>query len=132
MTTFPEIAASYRRLLFEQFGSGEIDDDDAKMPDIPRYNSTVYREFKQECLTFLVSNQSVSAHKPNTVCVGNFPAYCRRNMLESICVACQLYRVWPWLSRQSRWPYCHQAFTTRCRWCSSAMKKAPSKAKKSM
>ena len=66
MTTFPEIAASCRRLLFERFGSGEIDDDDAKMPDTPRYNSTMYHEFKQECLTFLVSSQIVSAHRPNT------------------------------------------------------------------
>lgn len=60
VTTFPEIAASCRRLLFEMFGSGECDDADAQMPDIPRYNSTSYREFKQECVTFLVSTQIVS------------------------------------------------------------------------
>ena len=60
VTTFPEIAASCRRLLFEQFGCGEVDDVDANMPNIPRYNSTIYREFKQECLAFLVSTQIVS------------------------------------------------------------------------
>ena len=29
------------------------------MPDIPRYNTNVYREFKRECLRFLVSTQVV-------------------------------------------------------------------------
>ena len=27
------------------------------MPDVPRYNTNAYREFKQECLQFLVSTQ---------------------------------------------------------------------------
>ena len=29
------------------------------MPDIPRYNTNVYREFKRECLQFLVSTQVI-------------------------------------------------------------------------
>jgi len=60
VTTFPEIAASCRRLLLEKFGSGQLDDENSRMPNIPRYNSTPYREFKQECLSFLVSTQMVS------------------------------------------------------------------------
>lgn len=58
-TSFPEIAASCRRLLFAHF-SGENDDDGTAELSIPRYNSQPYRCFKQECLTFLVSSQTVS------------------------------------------------------------------------
>ena len=59
-TSFPEMAACCRRLLFSHFcGEG---DDDGRVTDItvPKYNSTRYRIFKQEYLTFLLSFQIVS------------------------------------------------------------------------
>ena len=61
-TRFPEIAACCRRLLFSHFAKGaEVDDGDT-MPDVPRYNTNAYREFKQECLQFLVSTQVVCGY----------------------------------------------------------------------
>ncbi len=41
------------------FGGNAADDMNAN-PEIPRYNSSEYRQFKQECLTFLVSSHVVS------------------------------------------------------------------------
>lgn len=66
-TTFPEVAACCRRLLFTHFGDG-ADDDGVTHPTIPHYNSQSYRAFKQECLTFLMSSQ--------TVCVYNVIEFC--------------------------------------------------------
>ena len=59
VTCFAELAATCRRLLFAHFAEG-INDDGEHSPKIPRYNSQAYRGFKQECLTFLVSSQTVS------------------------------------------------------------------------
>lgn len=58
-TSFPEIVASCRRLLFSHFAQKEESDDGVAMPNIPRYNTQAYRLYKQECLTFLVSSQVV-------------------------------------------------------------------------
>ena len=57
-TSFPEVAACCRRLLFSHFAAG-AEDDGVAHPAIPHYNSQLYRTFKQECLTFLVSSQTV-------------------------------------------------------------------------
>ena len=57
-TSFPEMAACYRRLLFAHFSSDSTDDDTFQ-PDVPRYNTQDYR-FKLECLTYLVSSQVVN------------------------------------------------------------------------
>ena len=61
VTTFPEIAASCRRLLFVHFAK-DGNHDESYMPDVPRYNTKAYGEFKQECLQYLVSSR--------VVCVG--------------------------------------------------------------
>ena len=59
-TSFPEIAASCRRLCFAHFAPERMDTIDEGMPELPRYNSQPYRAFKQECCNFLVSTQVVS------------------------------------------------------------------------
>ena len=61
-TSFPELAACCRRLLFSHFAVGEGADDGTTKLSVPRYNTARYREFKQECLTFLHSTQTVSTH----------------------------------------------------------------------
>ena len=58
-TSFPEMAACCRRLLFSHFAEENEKDDGVTMPVIPRYNTQTYRAFKQECLTFLLSSQVV-------------------------------------------------------------------------
>ena len=58
-TSFPEMAACCRRLLFAHFSPDKADDGTFS-PDIPRYNSQDYRKFKLECMTYLVSSQIVS------------------------------------------------------------------------
>lgn len=60
VTTFPEIAASCRRLLFVHFATSG-DHDPSYMPDVPRYNAKPYIDFKHECLQYLVSSRVVSA-----------------------------------------------------------------------
>ena len=60
-TSFPEIAACCRRLLFSHFARQDEVDDGVTMPEVPRYNSQAYRIFKRECLQFLVSSQVVCA-----------------------------------------------------------------------
>ena len=59
VTTFPEIAASCRRLLFVHFASNG-NHDESYMPDVPRYNTKAYVDFKQECLQYLLSSRVVS------------------------------------------------------------------------
>ena len=61
VTTFPEIAASCRRLLFVHFATSG-DHDESYMPDVPRYNAKAYVDFKQECLQYLVSSRMVSVY----------------------------------------------------------------------
>lgn len=61
-TTFGEVAASCRRLLFCHFSNGQKDDG-LYMPTIPRYNSDKYRAFKKECVTFLHGPRIVSEQK---------------------------------------------------------------------
>jgi len=58
-TSFPEVAATCRRLLFVHFGEG-MEDDGEQMPQIPRYNTQKYRDWKSECLSFLSSPTTVS------------------------------------------------------------------------
>ena len=58
ITSFPEVAACCRRLLFTHFGEGAEDNCEAEI-EVPRYNKQTYRVFKQECLTYLVSSQMV-------------------------------------------------------------------------
>lgn len=59
-TSFPEVAASCRRLLFSHFAEpGTTDNIDTDLT-IPRYNSLQYRRFKHECLmTFQFNSQMV-------------------------------------------------------------------------
>ena len=59
MTSFPEVAATCRRLMFIHFGENMVDDGN-QMPQIPRYNSQKYREWKSECMTYLSSPTTVS------------------------------------------------------------------------
>lgn len=59
-TTFAEVAASCRRLLFLHFGDKNLIDDGEYMPSIPRYNTQKYKEYKQECVAYL--------HSPKLVC----------------------------------------------------------------
>jgi len=59
-TGFAELAACCRKLYFVHFAKdGETDDG---ITDLPKqhYNSKPYRAFKQECLAFLLSSQTVS------------------------------------------------------------------------
>ena len=58
VTSFPEVAACCRRLLFSHFAEG-ASDDGVTNPSLPRYNTQAYRAFKQECMTFLLSSQTV-------------------------------------------------------------------------
>ena len=58
-TTFPEVAASCHRLLFAHFGEEGTSDDGEYMPDIPRYNTQKFRDFKQECIGYLCSSRVV-------------------------------------------------------------------------
>ncbi len=58
-TTFSEVAACCRMLLFSHFAAKGVTDDGTTNLDVPRYNKTAYRVFKQECLTFLLSTQTV-------------------------------------------------------------------------
>ena len=60
ITTFPEVSACCRRLLFSHFGDPGTVDDGNTLLSVPRYNSQAYREFKQECVTYLLSSQTVS------------------------------------------------------------------------
>lgn len=59
-TSFAEVSACCRRLLYSHFASEGVTDDGEMEPTVPRYNSTRYRVFKQECLTFMLSTQTVS------------------------------------------------------------------------
>ena len=58
-TTFPEVAACCRRLLFSHFGGG-AEDDGVTHPAVPHYNSQSYKDFKKECLTVVMSSHTVS------------------------------------------------------------------------
>ena len=48
-TTFVEVAAACRRLCFKHFGDGH-EDDGTYNPDVPRYNTLQYRNWKKECI----------------------------------------------------------------------------------
>ena len=58
-TTFPEVAASCRRLLYAHFSKEDGADDGKYMPEVPRYNAQKYRDFKQECVGFICSSRVV-------------------------------------------------------------------------
>lgn len=60
ITTFTEVAACCRRLVFSHFAETGAVDDGTTTPTIPRYNSQPYISFKQECVTYLLSSQTVS------------------------------------------------------------------------
>lgn len=59
-TSFAEVAGCCRRLLFSHFAGG-VPDDGVTEPAVPRYNTAKYREFKQECMTFMLNTQTVSS-----------------------------------------------------------------------
>ena len=59
VTSFPEVAACCRRLLFAHFGENLVEEESVCL-DIPRYNSQPYREYKEECVSFIASSQIVS------------------------------------------------------------------------
>lgn len=61
-TTFSEIASTCRRLVFSEFGPELNDAPDGCMPEVPRYNSQNYREFKTKCLSILVNTHTVSVN----------------------------------------------------------------------
>lgn len=61
MTSFAEVAASCRWLLFVHFSEG-MEDDGKQMPTIPRYNSQKYRDWKTACLTYLSSPTTVRGY----------------------------------------------------------------------
>ena len=48
-TTFVEVAAACRRLCFKHFGDGHADDGTYN-PEVPRYNTMQYRNWKKECI----------------------------------------------------------------------------------
>ena len=73
-TTFSEIAGTCRRLLFNKFGPDLDDCPDCKLPNIPRYNSKPYRDFKKECISIIVNTQTVSIDKCCT-CIVMFRWY---------------------------------------------------------
>ena len=59
-TSFAEIAGTFRRLLFIEFSNGlDSDDDGGVMPEVPRYNTQAYRDFKTKCVSILVNTQTV-------------------------------------------------------------------------
>ena len=58
-TTFVEVAAACRRLCFKHFGDGH-NDDGSYNPVVPRYNTTQYRIWKNECIQM--------CQTPNVVC----------------------------------------------------------------
>lgn len=84
-TTFPEIAACCRQLLFSLFAEG-MEDDGTNNPMVPYYNSTQYKLYKHECLSFLVSSQVVRSKCTLTYhtllysgtfsCGANFHVFC--------------------------------------------------------
>ncbi len=59
-TTFPEIAAACRRLMFLHFAEEDRHDDGQYNPPVPRYNTQKYRSWKLECLHFCVTPKVVS------------------------------------------------------------------------
>ena len=60
VTSFAEIAACCRRLLFSHFGENEPDDGKTELK-VPYHNTAKYRSFKKECLTFLLSTHTVNS-----------------------------------------------------------------------
>ena len=60
-TTFPEVAASCRRLLFLHFG--DKNDDGEYMPSVPRYNTQVYKDYKRECIAYICILQKWLFHQ---------------------------------------------------------------------
>ena len=58
-TSFPEVAACCRRIMFSHFAPEGVTDDGCTNPTVPYYNSKDYRAFKQECLTNLLSSRMV-------------------------------------------------------------------------
>lgn len=68
VTSFPEVAACCRRLMFSHFAEEGAIDDGMTTVTVPRYNSQPYISFKQECVTYLLSSQIVSSEASlNTV-----------------------------------------------------------------
>jgi len=129
VTTFPELAASCRRLLFTEFGPELVDGSESPMPEIPRYNSQGYRAYKRECLMFLVSSQIVS--------VKGTCNYQQCNMYELIyqyANKCKheyfCHRAQRWLNKLSRWLYYHLPSTTRCRRHFRCSRMVPSRARR--
>ena len=69
-TSFPEVSACCRRIMFSHFAlEGETDDGETN-PTVPYFNSKGYRAFKQECSTYLLSSQMVcyQLHLMQAIC----------------------------------------------------------------
>lgn len=60
VSSFPEVAACCRRLLFSHFGTNVMDDENVSL-EVPRYNSQPYRDYKKECVPFITNSQIVSS-----------------------------------------------------------------------
>ena len=59
-TTFPEIAAACRRVLFQHFSEEGKYDDGQYDPPVPRYNTQKYRDWKKACMRLCITPQVVS------------------------------------------------------------------------
>ena len=113
-TAFSEVTATCRRLMYIHFGEG-MEDDGSQCPQIPRYNSQKYRDWKTECMTYLSSPTTVS---------GNMDVYFLFSHLTLILyvtilvlhthLTCRALL----MSRQPcRWPCSPLRCTTKCREC---------------
>ena len=60
MTTFREIAAACRRVLFQHFSEEGKCDDREYDPPVPCYNTQKYRDWKKACMRLCITPQVVS------------------------------------------------------------------------
>ena len=61
-TSLAEVAATCRRLMFIHFADDNMADDGSHSPNIPRYNTKKYHEWKPECMEYLSSPATVSSN----------------------------------------------------------------------
>ena len=102
-TTFPEMSACCRRLMFAHFAPDQYDDG-TYVPDVPRYNAQPYQDWKSECTTFLQSSSAVSK-------ILNILISCDRSYFTCIFF---VNRANQWLNKQFKWLFNLLASITRC------------------
>ena len=91
VTSFSEIAGTCRRLLFTEFAPNLEDEADGCMPEVPRYNTHAYREFKSKCLSIIVNTQIVSVVAMKCILIVHVPPFFHSLM----CVWCNLEENFP-------------------------------------